>query len=448
MQKLILILAGFMLLAFGSEGQDKPPVIVLTDIGGDPDDEQSLVRFLLYSNEYDVRAICATSSLGHGQEVHTSVIKDIVGAYEEVYPQLAENATGFPSPKHLQSIVFSGQGNQADFGNGFDTDASNQIIKTVEASEETVYILIWGGQRELAQALWKVRQRQSEQQVESFCKKIGVYAIGDQDDHRTWILKNFPAISYVAIGFAEVRHTSNFRGMYQTGNTTMQDSFWVKKYVHGHGALSEHYPLNGAAVNGMKEGDTPSFLNFIKNGLNFYTHPEWGGWGGRYRRVKTLSFVNLFIDAPDVLDGTINERHSVSRWRPAFQRDFMARLDWCTKSYAQANHNPTVVVNESSGHDPLYVNATRGELLHFNATSSTDPDGDQLSYHWSVYNEISGTTGQCIAIKTAKGICSFQVPDHSGDTIHLILAVHDDGVPSLTTYKRIIIQIKEAGNVR
>lgn len=444
--RIILLLAAALLFTFKSYAQDKPPVIVLTDIGGDPDDQQSLVRFLLYSNEYDVKAICATSSLGHGQEVHTRIIKDQVTAYGKVYPNLIANAKGFPSPEYLQSVVFAGQGNQFDFGKGFDTDASNQIIKIVEASDKPVNILIWGGQRELAQALWKVRETQSKEQLASFCKKIQVYAIGDQDDHEQWILKNFRDVGFVSIGYAEIRNTSTFRGMYVTGNTSLQDSNWVKTNVYGHGPLSEHYPLNGAAVNGMKEGDTPSFLNFIQNGLNFYQHPEWGGWGGRYRKVKALSFFGLFIDAPDLLDGTLNERHSVSRWRPDFQRDFMARLDWCIKPYDKANHNPIVVVNGSMGHPPLYINAKRGERVEFNAGKSTDPDGDQLSYHWFIYDEISGTLGQCMELKTSKGKCSFRVPEISGDTIHLILAVRDNGIPSLTTYKRMIIQIKSSDN--
>ena len=34
-------------------------LIVETDAGGDPDDEQSLVRFLLYVNEWDVEGIIA-----------------------------------------------------------------------------------------------------------------------------------------------------------------------------------------------------------------------------------------------------------------------------------------------------------------------------------------------------------------------------------------------------
>lgn len=442
--KFILIIFFFLLLTSQGYAQNKPPIIVLTDIGGDPDDQQSLVRFLLYSNEYAVKAICATSRMSHGQDVHPEIVKDMILAYAEVHNNLLIHSNDFPSPEYLLSTVHSGQGNYTNFGEGFDTGASNQIVKIIEASDEVVNILIWGGQRELAQALWQVRNTRSNDEVVSFSRNIRVYAIGNQDGHREWILKNFPDITYIALGYAGVRQTSTFRGMYLTGDTSLQDREWVKTNVYGHGALGECYPLDGGGVKGMKEGDTPSFLNFIKNGLNFYNHPEWSGWGGRYRKVKTLSFVNSFIDAPDLLDGTLNERHSVSRWRPAFQRDFMARLDWCVKPYEKANHNPVVIVNGASGYSPLYINAKRGDLLKFNAAASSDPDGNSLSYQWFIYDEISGTLGQYIKLKKSKGICSFNIPDISGDTIHLILAVNDNGIPSLTTYKRIIIQISDS----
>ena len=40
----------------------KQRVFVLTDITNEPDDQQSLVRFLVYANEYDIEGLVATSS--------------------------------------------------------------------------------------------------------------------------------------------------------------------------------------------------------------------------------------------------------------------------------------------------------------------------------------------------------------------------------------------------
>ena len=39
-----------------------PRVVVLTDITNEPDDEQSMVRLLVYSNEFDIEGLIATSS--------------------------------------------------------------------------------------------------------------------------------------------------------------------------------------------------------------------------------------------------------------------------------------------------------------------------------------------------------------------------------------------------
>ncbi|MCB1128715.1 MAG: DUF1593 domain-containing protein, partial [Verrucomicrobiae bacterium] len=40
----------------------KERVFVLTDISNEPDDEESLVRFLVYANEYDIEGLVATTS--------------------------------------------------------------------------------------------------------------------------------------------------------------------------------------------------------------------------------------------------------------------------------------------------------------------------------------------------------------------------------------------------
>jgi hypothetical protein len=363
--------------------QNKPEIIILTDIGGDTDDEQSLVRLFLYSDMLDIKAICVTSRLEHGQDIQPELVYNQVEAYREVYPNLIVHSNEFPSPYHLESIVKMGQGNQSIMGEGFDTEASDYIIRVVDSAEGIVHIAVWGGLRELAQALWQVQDTRTQEEVDRFCEKIQVHSIGDQDNYRDWIIDNFPTLKFIANGFAwrnggGIRPLSAFRGMYLTGDVTMQNGEWVKKNIHGNGPLSDTYPLHGHGTDGMKEGDTPSFLGLIANGLNVPEKPEWGGWGGRFRLLSG----RLYIDAPDFLYGTLNERHSVSRWRPAFQRDFMARVKWCVEPYENANHNPVAIVNGSEGQQPLPVTAGVGDELVFDASASYDPDGDQISFNW------------------------------------------------------------------
>lgn len=441
--KTTLFILIFVFTASICEAIERPKIIVLTDIGGDTDDEQSMVRFLLYADVFDIKAICATSRLGHGKDTKPELIRKQIEAYRSVYPNLLLHSENFPSPDYLSSLVKNGQGEPDNFGDGLDSEVSDFIIKTVDDATETVHLLIWGGQRELAQALWKIRATRPKEKVTLFCKKMQVHAIGDQDKHRDWILDNFKHINYIANGYAfhgnfGTREISVFRGMYMTGDVSMQDREWVKNHIHGHGALGDCYPLDGHGTNGMKEGDSPSFLGLIANGLNVPTKPEWGGWGGRFRRLSN----NLYIDGQDFLDGTLNERHTVSRWRLAFQRDFMARLDWCVESYGDANHNPVVSVNGNMGKNPMEINAEVGEQLAFDASDSIDPDNDSLSFDWFFYNELSQTDCLPVTLESDGEKCIVEIPSRlSGRSLHLILEVRDNGTPSLSSYRRIVVHV-------
>ena len=442
-----LILMFLCVLPFCSAySHENPKIIVLTDIGGDTDDEQSMVRFLLYSDMLDVKAICITSRMGHGQDIKPEIIYNQIEAYRKVYPNLLLHSKGFPDPDYLRSIVKYGQGDHASLGEGHDTDASDYIIKVIDESEETVHIAVWGGLRELAQALWKVKETRTQEEVVEFCRKMQVHDINDQDNHRGWITGNFPDIRFIANGFNKtgsiwgVRELATFRGMYMTGDVSMQDGDWVRKNIHGQGPLSDTYQLHGHGTDGMKEGDTPTFLGLISNGLNVPEKPEWGGWGGRYRLLRG----NLYIDVPDFLNGKLNERHTVSRWRPAFQRDFLARVKWCVEPYENINHNPVAVVNGSAGPSPLYVKAVPGQEMVFDASGSYDPDGDELSFNWFFYYEIYFPGLVDYNISSDGSICTVTAPGPTGnENLHLILEVTDNGNPSLTSYRRIVINVSE-----
>ena len=53
---------------------------------------------------------------------------------------------------------------------------------------------------------------------------------------------------------------------------------WLDANIRSKGPLGKLYPRYAYIM----EGDTPSYLNLIDNGLNGYRRPDWGGWGGRY----------------------------------------------------------------------------------------------------------------------------------------------------------------------
>ncbi|WP_233983647.1 hypothetical protein [Pectobacterium versatile] len=152
---------------------------------------------------------------------------------------------------------------------------------------------------------------------------------------------------------------------------------------------------------------------------------------------------------------------TIWRWREAFQNDFAARMEWGIKDYAEANHNPQVVVNGNHGQEALYLNARVGETLTLSAEGSRDPDGDQLSYNWFLYPEAGMVSVIPVAasdVQGRRGEDNLQAPAvlaleengksttsiktlHPG-TEHLILAVTDNGKPALTSYRRIIVSSK------
>lgn len=116
--------------------------------------------------------------------------------------------------------------------------------------------------------------------------------------------------------------------MYRGGNEELSSENWVKQnIVEKHGLLGEAYPIynggdNIGTVYGLKEGDTPSFLYLIHNGLNNVSNPLYGGWGGRFERTG-----NQFTDAKDTFDNKTSERAAVFRWRSDYQADFASRME-------------------------------------------------------------------------------------------------------------------------
>jgi hypothetical protein len=177
----------------------------------------------------------------------------------------------------------------------------------------------------------------------------------------------------------------------------------------------------------------------LDNGLAAVQDPSWGSWGGRFRRISN----NLYVDAPDLMENSWDERFTVSRWRPDFQRAFMARLDWCTKKPSEANHEPEIVLNGEKGKNPLVIKTVEGEKIRFNTSGTLDPDGDQLEYKTWLYYEPSFYFGDSGLENETTAHPLVIVPKGSaGKNLHLILQVQDDGEPALTSYRRIILQVK------
>ena len=410
---------------------ERPRIIATTD--GEIDDRCSMVRFLLYANEWDIEGIIISSSKFHWDGHKWAGIKWIDGQidqYAKVYETLKQHAAGFPTPKELKSKVWVG--NISNVGAmDKDTPGSDRIVEVLlDNKPGPVYLQAWGGTNTIARALWKIQHKHPDQ-MKKVSNKAVIFIILDQDTtFRKYIEPNWPDLqvlgSFSQFGCIAYRWNQRI--------PSPQKSFFEKPWMEanilkGHGPLCSLYEAKNGAF--RSEGDSPAFMHQIRVGLRSMEEPGYGGWGGRFVREKPNG--NTWRGAKD--DGDINK--PIWRWAQAFQNDWAARADWCVKSYKKANHPPEVKLSSK-----LDLKAKSGRTVQLNAKGTKDPDDDKLTYKWWQYKE-PGTYKGTVNIKNAnKQQASFVVPGNAkkGQTIHIICEVTDNGNPPLTRYRRVIVE--------
>lgn len=465
---LLLILILNETSAYANLTEEKPRIIVLTDIENEPDDAQSLVRFLTYSNMFDVEGIIATTSVWLRNKTAAWRIYEILEAYKKVQPKLLHHEEGYPSYEELKSVVKTGipKYGMTGVGEGQDSEGSEWIIEALKkADTRPLWILAWGGPNCLAQALWKLEQSATPEELASYIKKLRVYTISDQDDSGPWMRRKFTDLFYIctpgyAHGGREGYHFATwsgisgdtFHGRFPGGNRTVTSKEWIRENIQEeHGPLGEEYP----DVAYLMEGDTPSFLYLINNGLGSSEHPNYGSWGGRYEYYTPPTQLYFFEPetrplwtnaADEVYSEADQQNHTgnhatIWRWREAFQKDFAARMDWCTMDYDEANHPPVPAL----AHDQL-IKTTEGENVILKAEGCSDPDGDALSYQWIYYREAGNSVYWLSLENEDKAEASFKAPSMGiPQEMHFILSVTDKGKPALTRYLRVVVKVNPKG---
>ena len=125
----------------------KVRVIVLTDIANEPDDQMSLVRFLVYSNQFDVEGLVATTSTWMRDKVRPDVIRTLIDVYAQVQPNLSKHQDGFPTAASLREVVKAGQPGfgMAAVGTGKTSEGAEAIIRANDkADDRPLWITILG----------------------------------------------------------------------------------------------------------------------------------------------------------------------------------------------------------------------------------------------------------------------------------------------------------------
>ena len=292
----------------------------------DPDDIQSMVRLLLYTNDLEVEGLIASAGT-RANIARKQNILDLLNIYDQVDENLRKHDPRYPTANQLRAITWQGRdktygkGAMALLGKDMDTEASNAIIRAVDKKDDRpVFVCAWGGTYEVAQAIWKVKNTRTPNELKRFLSKLRIYSIARQDNTVQWLLDNFPDLFIIV-------SDNTFRGMmsYAPGSdSTLTDINWVYKNIHrGHGILGLMYPEDTTMdpdKKGVREGDTPSFLYLVSavRGLNDPEKPDQESWGGQF--VKTDPAKNHWFDGPGAV--------SVYKWRSDMQADFALRADW------------------------------------------------------------------------------------------------------------------------
>lgn len=477
----ILILLMISSSCFAQKGNNKPRVIVTSD--GEIDDECSLVRFLLYTNEWDVEGIISSSSQYHWHG-HRWAGDDwavpYLNAYEEVYPNLVLHDEDYPTPEYLKSITLLG--NVADEGEMDSiTPGSRHIVKVLldETENQPIWILAWGGTNTIARAL-KTIEKEHPEKMDYVAGKLRLFFIWEQDStYQAYIRPNWGKYDILTI------ISDQFWAIaYQWDKILPEDKIdyfkddWMKSNIlKDHGPLCSLYqaykggddnegwnagsPKQKGAF--RSEGDSPAFLQIIPTGLRNMESPGYGGWGGRYINVRN----NTWLDPVPLSDYKYPEGRwytgsawgrnymreeypanqdlmreyfkPLTRWTDAIQNDFAARADWCVKSYDEANHPPVVKLNH-----PINLYSEPDSVIYLNANETFDPDDDELSFTWWYYKEASSFKGNIEIENNNRPNASFRLPKEmlAGETIHIICEVSDNGGPQLTRYSRVIVTLK------
>lgn len=442
----------------------KPRLVVLTDIAPndiEPDDMESLIRLLAHADLFEIEALVATTGWSNtGGLERLDLIMDALDAYEKDLPNLMKRSAQtdhlsdesrqligyWPSPAYLRSrsMIGSETMGQHFIGEGNDSAGSDFIIQLADESDDRpLWITVWGGGNTIAQAIWRVKAERSQDELKRFLDNIRVYTITDQDrpwgnppnpyeiSSHQWMRKQFEK------DLLFIWDESAWLFQNETGKANWEA---YAEHIQGHGALGALYPKYKWGV----EGDTPSFLHVWPNGLNDPDEPGHGGWGGYFEHAVSADGITRAYTNHDK-----TAAHSISRkyenyFYPAIFNSFVARMHWA--KHGTGNRNPRVVIDSDASLQILRFQPSVGSTLTMDASASHDPDGDALSFHWWMLQEAGTYPGELTLSGERSHTVQIQIPkDAVGTQIHLICEVTDDGDPSLTSYRRIILEPSEAG---
>lgn len=294
----ILLFLCFTITGFGWAQHPNDPVKPRIIITADPelDDNNSLIRLLLYSTDMDIVGLVYASSGFHwkgdgkgtkwyvaGREYDRfqmddcpceswrwaedeRFIHEVVEAYEKAYPNLKVHHSGYPTPEYLKSIIRYGN---VEFDGDFskDTPGSDLIRKAIlDDKPGKLFITAWGGASTIARALKSIEDDYQNTMLwdaikEKIARKVVLLPSWDQDDtFASYIKPHWPDIEY-----RQFSHSPNYGYGAQINakpeNARLLTAEWMQKNISSKGPLGEKYRVWGDGKQ-MVKGDKVDYFGF------------------------------------------------------------------------------------------------------------------------------------------------------------------------------------------
>ena len=463
----ILLLLSANVLAEDNNSSLKPRLVVMTDIGDcdvEPDDMESAIRLMAYADMFEIEAIMTTVGWNcdpypeewaqyldkvveaYGKDVHNLMARSRQKEFLSLDKENGKQPIGYwPSMEYVKSRCMAGshKAGIGVIGKDNDTEGSEFLIKLADEDDDRpIWVATWGSGNTLAQAIWKVQQTRTPKQLKAFLNKFRVYTITDQDMVYAMRMNR----AYSSHQWMRREFKDDLKFIWDEGTWQLQCELGKQEWkrhqemIQGHGELGKIYPSYKWGV----EGDTPSFLYIMPNGLNDPEDPTQAGWAGCHKFGMCADSITYAWTSWQEPQKSITEGYK-RRFYPAELNDFCARMQWAKES--RGNTNPRILINNQFSLAPIRMRVKAGDKAVFSALAF-DAEGDSWTINWWVQPEASTYQGEVninhSPMDAATGfIASVDVPkDAKGKTIHVVCEVKDNGEIPLTSYARVILDVK------
>jgi hypothetical protein len=296
---LVLLIQGIgSVSAAFAQSKEKPRIIVSTDIGGtDPDDNQSMIYLMMYSDLFQIEGLIS-SPYGKGRKKD---LLDMIDLYEKDYPQMVAHNKALATPNQLRQVCKQGIIPGAPYaGYSTPTEGSEWMIRSAKKkSKQPLWVLVWGGLEDLAQALHDAPEIE---------KNIRVYWIGGPN--KKWSINSYSYIVAHHPNVWMIEANATYRGWFmedEKAPATMHDGAYYENFIKGHGAMGADFINYYKGY--VKMGDTPS-LAYLMHGTP--NHPQGESWGGQFVPISRSS--NAIFERNTTIADTI-PAYGVMEWR-------------------------------------------------------------------------------------------------------------------------------------